>query len=998
MKKALQAILTLTLGMALQAQPQVFRNNGLVAFYPSKGNGNDASGNNINGTMHGATLTTDRFGYPNSAWLFDGVSAFIDFGHPPALALTRALTLTAWIEPQAGGGFTQMIADKEFEYQIALRGGSLACALSCGGVPETWSETTVAVPKGVWTHVALVYDGAKAILFTNGASVASFILGGPITNSSPGYSMADFTIGSSQIADPTHNYFSGAIDDVRLYNRALSDSEVRASASASPAAAPQNSNFSDASTWTRHVLGSGVQLTPAGNGFEVDYAAGTQPGANNAICGGYMSTFALRGDFTLDIDYTLKTWPASGGVRLGLGVWPHICMIRQGQGPYTQEWHTFGAGPYESIPTDDRHGTLRLVRAGGTLQGYYKSLTDGSWVLVGSRSGDPVFLQDFQVSVQSWTDGSTFGGQPVAITLGNFVMTADTVLPGPYGIPSWKAAPGAQQVIRPAPFSQLNVAPPPSPRSFQPLPSAALPAGILDEDLNLDLSAAIQSYQTLVTQFDAQRALAANAIFRLAECYRRLGRTDEARSQYARILREFSDQAPLVSLCRKYLASLTAQTTFSNLRQAPIPSPMIPPIPNTPRPPLLRSQYPAPTFPSPGVAPMPPNGFSPATRLPDGLVGFWAGEGNANDSTGANNGVLEGGVTFVPGKVGRAFSLDGITADVRVPASPSLDVGAGTGMTIAAWIRPADLYNERCVVEWNYEGFGTLLNISVTAEGGGVGPGAFTANFKDINLQHHLINSPPGVLTTNRFQHLAATYDGRSGDAVLYLDGAIVAQANLGVFTPRTIGDLYFGVRRSEAGGVMHFVGQIDEVAVYSRALSEAEIETVHVVGGAGKHPVPAAPLFGTGAAPLPAEAVSPEPQLAQAQSMSCLNNLKELGISFKTWALDNRDKFPFSVPTNEGGTLELCARGDGGFDRNSFSHFMVMSNELSTPRILVCPADSFRQAAADFVRLRAVNVTYQVRSGPNVNQEHPQEVLVRCPIHGYELLCDASVRQGRPH
>jgi multidrug efflux pump subunit AcrA (membrane-fusion protein) len=87
---------------------------------------------------------------------------------------------------------------------------------------------------------------------------------------------------------------------------------------------------------------------------------------------------------------------------------------------------------------------------------------------------------------------------------------------------------------------------------MQPSESAGLPAGILEEDLNLDLSAAIQSYQSLITQFDAQRPMAANAIFRAAECYRRLGRMDEARSQYARILREFADQAPLVKLSRKH--------------------------------------------------------------------------------------------------------------------------------------------------------------------------------------------------------------------------------------------------------------------------------------------------------------------------------------------------------------------------------------------------------------------------------------------------------------
>jgi tetratricopeptide (TPR) repeat protein len=612
-----------------------------------------------------------------------------------------------------------------------------------------------------------------------------------------------------------------------------------ACAAANPGGPLENSNFSDASTWMHYVAGSGLQLTPTGNGFEVDYAAGAREVANGGICASYISTFALRGDFTLDIDYALKTWPADSGIRLGLDVWPSVCMIRAGTADMGQIY-SFSAGPFVNVPTSDPQGSLRLVRSGGTLLGYYRSSAGGPWILAGSRSGDPVFLQDFQVCVSSWTHDFSFGGRPVAVTLGNFVMTADTVLPGPYGIPLWKTGvpviPSGRQSQTLAP---TRWGPPPRPRpaiisqppsqtvgpGIQALESAALPTGIVDEDLNLDLNAAIQSYQSLIIQFDAQRPLAANAIFRLAECYRRLGRTEEARSQYARILREFADQAPLVNLCRRYATRLATTPT----------------------------------------APLPAGGVSPGPHLPAGLVSWWAGEGNANDSTGANNGVLEGAVTFVPGKVGQAFSFDGTTADVRVPASPSLNVGAGNGMTIEAWIRPADLSAQRPVLEWNDGSYGTLLYVSVYLMGGGAGPGAFTANFKDVNHQAHNISSPPGVLTTNRFQHVAATYDGTSGDAALYLDGAIVAQANLGIFTPRTIGDLYFGLRPYDDAAGMRFVGEIDEVGVYSRALSEAEIEAIHAAGGAGKRLVPVAPSNGaaTATAPLPPDGVSPGPHLA---------------------------------------------------------------------------------------------------------------------------------------
>ena len=133
-----------------------------------------------------------------------------------------------------------------------------------------------------------------------------------------------------------------------------------------------------------------------------------------------------------------------------------------------------------------------------------------------------------------------------------------------------------------------------------------------------------------------------------------------------------------------------------------------------------------------------------------------------------------------------------------------------------------------------------------------------------------------------------------------------------------------------------------------------------------------------------------------KAQSINCSNNMKQIGLSFRTWAIDNNDNFPFNVSTNKGGTLELCQLGSEGFDRNAAFHFQVMSNELSTPKILVCPADSKRQPAPDFLSLQSANVSYQVRSGPNVSDTNPDQVLAVCPIHNNVLRCDGSVQRER--
>ena len=136
----------------------------------------------------------------------------------------------------------------------------------------------------------------------------------------------------------------------------------------------------------------------------------------------------------------------------------------------------------------------------------------------------------------------------------------------------------------------------------------------------------------------------------------------------------------------------------------------------------------------------------------------------------------------------------------------------------------------------------------------------------------------------------------------------------------------------------------------------------------------------------------------ARAQSINCINNMKQIGLSMRVWAIDNGGEFPFNVSTNKGGTLELCARGSDGFDRNAVFHFQVMSNELSTPKILVCPGDSKKQPAFDFQSLQPANVTYLMHSGTNLNEAVPAQVLAVCPIHGHEVLCDGSVQsRGQP-
>jgi len=221
------------------------------------------------------------------------------------------------------------------------------------------------------------------------------------------------------------------------------------------------------------------------------------------------------------------------------------------------------------------------------------------------------------------------------------------------------------------------------------------------------------------------------------------------------------------------------------------------------------------------------------TNAPAGIVSWWPAEGNGNDIAGSNPGTVTG-VSYSAGEVGQAFNFNGTNGSVFIPASSSLNVGLGNGLTIECWIKPGDLSVRHPLVEWN-NGSTFGVHFYVSQEWGGAGgPGNLFANITDTGAGWHPVFTGPGVLNTNNWQHVAVTYDKTSGLGKLYLNGTEVASANLGSFTPETSYNLYFG-RRASPEAVAPYVGGMDEVSVYSRALGAGEIQTIYNAGSLGK-------------------------------------------------------------------------------------------------------------------------------------------------------------------
>jgi hypothetical protein len=217
---------------------------------------------------------------------------------------------------------------------------------------------------------------------------------------------------------------------------------------------------------------------------------------------------------------------------------------------------------------------------------------------------------------------------------------------------------------------------------------------------------------------------------------------------------------------------------------------------------------------------------------PAGLVAWWPAEGNAGDKIGHHDGILQGGVSFARGQIGRAFLFNASDAAVKIPASSSLNVGAGNGLTIECWINPSDVSRADPIVEWNSgnNSYGVHFYINIS------GAGNLYANIMDTGSSPHTFWSDAGVVENNVFQHVALTYDKATGVAKMYCNGAVVAEKRVGSFKPRTTYDLYVGRRVPTQGESYAFAGLIDEVSLYNRALSESEISAIYNTGRANRN------------------------------------------------------------------------------------------------------------------------------------------------------------------
>jgi hypothetical protein len=195
----------------------------------------DASGFGHDGTLLGPTPTAGRTGAPGTALLFDGLDDTVLVPGTPALLPREAVTISLWARPTA-------LPDREL---FLLSHGSWQnrwkLSLVPGGVPRWTVRTAAAVadvdgaaplPVGLYTHLAATYDGQTARLYVSGQPVGQRALAGAMPRTD-----LPLLLGQMVPGETAYN-FPGALDDVQVYNRALSAAEIAALATGGTSAAP----------------------------------------------------------------------------------------------------------------------------------------------------------------------------------------------------------------------------------------------------------------------------------------------------------------------------------------------------------------------------------------------------------------------------------------------------------------------------------------------------------------------------------------------------------------------------------------------------------------------------------------------------------------------------------------------------------------------------------------------------------------------------------------
>jgi fibronectin type 3 domain-containing protein len=689
----------------------------------------DVSGRGHAGTIAGAVWSTA--GRNGGALSFDGVNDMVTVADTAALDLTNAMTLEAWVRPSSTNRW-RTVALKEQSGALVYslysnNNGQRASTNLWLGSGEIEARSAGSLPANAWTHLAATYDGAAIRLYVNGA-----LSGSATANGSMPASTGALRIGGNAIWD---EFFAGLIDDLRLYNRALSITEIQTDMATAVGPPPPTDSQPPSPPGTLTATG-GQSTVTLGWGAASDNVGVTRYNVHRSTTAGFTPSAANRIAQPTGTGYTDS------------GLVPGTYYYR-----VTAEDAAGNIGAASNQATGTVTGDVTPPGPPGTLQA---TGTIGSANLSWGAASDNVAVVRYNVhrsTVAGFVPGSSNRiAQPTGTTY------TDVVAPGTYfyrvtaedaagnlGAPSNEAVATVTSdttgptvaVTAPAAGSTVS-------GTVAVTASASDNVGVTSVQFTLDgvalgapdTSAPYSTSWVTTTATPGQHLLRAVA-------------GDAAGNQ---------------------TTSVAVTVTVDN------------------------------------STPPPPTGLVAA-------YGFNAGSGTTlADATGkGHTGTISGAVWSAAGKSGGALSFDGVNDWVTVADANDLDLT--NGMTLSAWVRPSGAGADwQTVMLKESPGF---MVYALYADTDTNRPSGHVVIGGDLDVRG------AAQLAANTWTHLAVTFDG--ANLRFYVNGALVATRAVAGSMSASTGVLRIG---GNATWGEWFGGLLDDLRIYNRALSQAEIQS----------------------------------------------------------------------------------------------------------------------------------------------------------------------------
>ena len=761
---------------------------GLVAAYAfNEGSGTavtDASGNGNAGSVSGTTWTTaGKFG---GALSFNGTSALATIPDATALHLTTAMTLEAWVNPATvTSAWRDVIYKPNDNYYLEATSSNASRPAGGGTFGATGAEAygTAALTANAWTHLALTYDGATLRLYVNGTQASSLARTGNLATSANA-----LQIGGDSLYG---QFFQGTIDEVRVYNVALTAAQVQADMNSAIGGGPvttpdltltktHTGNFTQGQTGAAYTL----RVTNAGTGATSGTVTltDTLPASltATALSGtGWTCTLATLTCTRSDALASGSSYPnVTLTVNVSSTAPASVTNTAAVSGGGETNTANDGASDVTTVdPSNTPDLTLTKTHTGSFTQGqtgatYTLTVTN---VGTGATSGAvtvtdtlPAGLTATALTGTGWTcvvatlTCTRVDALATASSYPAMTLTVDVSGTAPASVTNTATVSGGGEVNtgNDAASDPTSISGPPDTEN----PSAP---GTLT-------AIAISGAQIDVSWGPATDNVGVTG-YRLERC-----------------------QGVGCSIFTKF-GTLITGTTFSDTSL----------LPGTSYSYIVRAQDAAGNL---GLY----SNVGTATTLSTNpnlvsAYSFDEGQGTVvSDLSGhGNNGTISNATWTAAGKYGGALVFNGTSAIVTIGNSPSLALT--TGMTLEAWVSPTVVNTGwRDVIYKANDNYYLEASTNTGAPGVGITAGGVSASAKGTT-----------ALAANTWRFLAATYDG----AILrfYIDGTqISTQPQTGTLltSPNPLqigGDSLFG---------QFFLGTIDEVRIYNVALTTAQIQS----------------------------------------------------------------------------------------------------------------------------------------------------------------------------